>query len=50
MLFVYRILINLLLVLSPIIIVFRIINNKEHPKRFLEKIGFITKKKKIMKI
>ena len=39
MLFFYRILINLVLLLSPIIILFRIIKKKEHPTRFLEKLG-----------
>ena len=42
MLFFYRILINLVLLLSPIIILFRIIK-KEHPTRFLEKLGISSK-------
>ena len=43
MLFFYRILINLILLLSPIIILFRIIKKKEHPTRFLEKLGISSK-------
>ena len=43
MLFFYRILINLVLLLSPIIIFFRIIKKKEHPTRFLEKLGISSK-------
>ena len=43
MLLFYRILINLVLLLSPIIILFRIIKKKEHPTRFLEKLGISSK-------
>lgn len=43
MLFFYRILINLVLLLSPIIILFRIIKKKEHPTRFLEKLAISSK-------
>ena len=45
MLLLYRILINLTLFVSPIIIIFRILKKKEHPTRFLEKFGFFNKKK-----
>ena len=45
MLFIYRILINLVLILSPIIILFRLIKKKEHPTRFLEKLGISSKKR-----
>ena len=45
MFFIYRILINLILVISPIIIFFRLIKKKEHPIRFKEKFGFYSKKK-----
>ena len=50
MLLFYRILINLVLVLSPIIILFRLIKKKEHPNRFLEKLGFPSslKEKKVI--
>ena len=44
MLFFYRIVINLTLLISPLIIVYRILKKKEDPKRFLEKYT-ITKKK-----
>ena len=43
----YRFLINLIFILSPIIILIRIIKKKEDPKRFFEKIGFFSKKKKL---
>ena len=46
MLLLYRILINLILLVSPLIIVFRILKKKEHPTRFLEKLGIFNKKKK----
>ena len=45
MFFVYRVLTNLFLILSPIIIFIRLLKKKEHPKRFKEKFGFYTKKK-----
>ena len=45
MFFTYRILTNLILILSPIIIFIRLLKKKEHPKRFKEKFGFYTKKK-----
>jgi len=45
MLFVYRITINLILLISPIIILVRLLQNKESPKRFKEKFCFFTKKK-----
>ena len=50
MLLIYRILINLILLVSPLIIVFRILKNKEHPTRFLEKLGIVNKKKKTGKL
>ena len=46
MLLLYRILINLTLLVSHIIIIFRILKKKEHHTRFLEKLGFFNKKKK----
>ena len=45
MFFAYRILTNLILILSPLIIFIRLLKKKEHPKRFKEKFGFYTKKK-----
>ena len=45
MILIYRALINIVLVLSPLIILFRIINKKEDKKRFKEKLGFFSKKR-----
>ena len=45
LLLVYRILINLILILSPIIIIIRILKKKEHPIRFREKLCIFSKKK-----
>ena len=46
MLFFYRIVVNFIFLISPIIIIYRIFKNKEDPKRFLEKIGKFNKKNK----
>jgi 3-deoxy-D-manno-octulosonic-acid transferase len=46
MLFVYRVLINLIFILSPVIIIFRVFQKKEDLKRFKEKFCFFSKKKK----
>ncbi len=46
MLIIYRILINLIILLSPLIIIYRLINKKEDPKRFKEKFCFFSKIKK----
>jgi len=43
MLFIYRLAINFIFLISPIIIIYRIIKKKEDPKRFLEKIGKFKK-------
>ena len=43
MLFFYRLIINFIFLISPIIIIYRIFKNKEDPKRFLEKIGKFKK-------
>ena len=45
MLFVYRITINIILLISPIIILVRLLQKKENPKRFKEKFCFFSKKK-----
>ena len=45
MIFFYRILANLILIISPLIILIRLLKKKEHPIRFKEKFGFYTKKK-----
>ena len=46
MIYIYRIFINFILLISPIIILVRLILKKEDPKRFLEKFGFFSKKRK----
>jgi 3-deoxy-D-manno-octulosonic-acid transferase len=46
MLFIYRLLINLILIISPIILIYRLFKKKEDPKRFKEKLGFFSRKKK----
>ena len=43
MLFLYRILINIIFILSPLIIIFRLLKKKEHLKRFKEKFCFFSK-------
>ena len=43
MILFYRFLINLILILSPFIILIRLLKKKESPKRFREKLGFFTK-------
>ena len=45
MLFIYRILINITLFFSPLILVYRIVKKKEDPKRFLEKFSISNKKR-----
>jgi len=44
MLQIYRFLINFIFLLSPIILIFRLIKNKEDIKRFKEKFCFFSKK------
>ena len=44
MLFLYRILINIIFLISPLIIIYRLIKKKEDIKRFKEKLCFFTKK------
>ncbi len=50
MIFFYRIFINLIFILSPLIIFFRLLKKKEDLKRFKEKIGFFKKNKKKEKL
>ena len=45
MIFVYRVFINLILILSPFIILIRLIKKKEDFTRFKEKFCFFTKKR-----
>jgi 3-deoxy-D-manno-octulosonic-acid transferase len=46
MLFVYRVLINLVIVISPLLILIRIIKKKEDKKRFKEKFCYFSHKRK----
>ncbi len=46
MIIIYRLLINLIIIISPIIIIIRLIKNKENFFRFKEKFCFFTKKRK----
>ena len=46
MLRIYRFLINITYIISPIIIVFRLFKKKEHPERFKEKLCYFSKFKK----
>jgi|TARA_B110001452_G_scaffold79601_1_gene65100 3-deoxy-D-manno-octulosonic-acid transferase len=45
MLFIYRTFINISILISPIIILFRLIKKKEDPRRFKEKFCYLKKKK-----
>ena len=45
MLFIYRIIINLIILIFPIIIIIRLFKKKEDPLRFKEKICFFSKKR-----
>jgi len=45
MLLIYRIVINLIVIISPIIILFRLFKKKEDPIRFKEKFCFFSKKR-----
>ena len=44
MLILYRIIINIIFLLSPIILIFRLIKNKEDLKRFKEKFRNLSEK------
>ena len=41
----YRLIACLILILSPIILIFRLLKKKEDPKRFIEKFSYFSKKK-----
>ena len=45
MIIIYSFLINLLLIFSPFVLVYRLFKNKEHKTRFLEKLSFNLKKR-----
>ena len=42
---IYQIILTIILIFSPIIIIYRIIKNKEDKKRFIEKFSISTKKR-----
>ena len=44
MYFIYNILTNLILIISPFLFIFRILKSKEDPKRVLEKLCIYSKK------
>ena len=45
MLFIYQLLISFLILFSPIIIFYRILKNKEHKTRYIEKFSVSSKKR-----
>jgi len=45
MFFIYQIIFTILIVFSPLVIIFRILKKKEHKKRFVEKFSLPTKRK-----
>ena len=49
-LFIYRFIINIIFILSPIVILIRVFQNKEDIKRFKEKLCLFTKKKSKKKL
>ncbi len=46
MIYIYRIILNIIIIFSPIIILIRLLKKKEHPLRFLEKFTFFSKERK----
>jgi len=48
MFFVYRIIINLIILISPLIILIRLIKDKEDKNRFKEKFCFFSKKEEMV--
>ena len=48
MFFLYQIILSILILVSPIIIIFRIINNKEDKIRFLEKFSISSKRRNLI--
>ena len=45
MFFLYQVILTIIILISPAIIVYRIINNKEHRSRYKEKFGFYSKRR-----
>ena len=50
MFFLYQIILSLLILISPLIVIIRVIKNKEDKKRFIEKFTFFSKKKNQKKL
>ena len=50
MFFFYQLIVSILIILSPIIILFRVFKGKEDPKRFIEKFSFPTCKRNYGKL
>ncbi len=46
MIYIYRIILNIILIFSPLIILIRLLKRKEHPTRFLEKFTLFSKNRK----
>ena len=46
MIYIYRIILNIIIIFSPIIILIRLLKKKEHPLRFLEKFTFFSKERR----
>ena len=46
MIYIYRIILNIIIIFAPIIILIRIFKKKEHPLRFLEKFTFFSKQRR----
>ena len=45
MIYIYRFLLNIIFIISPLIVLLRLIRKKEDPKRFLEKFCFFSEKR-----
>ena len=43
--FLYNLIISIIIISSPIIIFYRLFKKKEDPKRFLEKFGFLKRRR-----
>ena len=50
MFLIYQVILSFLLLISPLVIILRIIKKKEDKKRFIEKFSFPTKKRKLGKL
>ncbi len=45
MFFFYQIIVSIIILFTPLILIYRLIKNKEHKRRFIEKLSFPTKKR-----